>query len=108
MGTRPRTKPQHLPRKLLAVRRYLGLSQSEMSARLGFQVSAARISEYEHGVREPTLLVLLPYARAARVSVAVLIDDKRELPERFKESLPVPHRLPRLWRRKGASDKGDR
>ena len=86
MGKRPRTKPQHLPRKLLAVRLYLGLSQSEMNARLGFQVSTARISEYEHGVREPPLNLLLAYARAARVNVELLIDDRKELPERFKQN----------------------
>ncbi len=86
MGTRPRTKPEHLPRKLLTVRLYLGLSQSEMNARLGFQGSNARISEYEHGVREPPLNLLLAYARAARVNVELLIDDQKELPARVKQS----------------------
>lgn len=32
------------------------------------------MSEYEYGVREPTLLVLLAYARASRVRVELLID----------------------------------
>jgi len=86
MGTKPRHKPELLAEKLLAVRKGLGLSQSQMLVRLNVKVSAARISEWEHGTREPTLLAVLAYARAARVSVEVLIDDKRELPKRFKGS----------------------
>jgi transcriptional regulator with XRE-family HTH domain len=34
-----------------------------------------RISEYERGIREPNLIVLLQYARAARISTDELIDD---------------------------------
>lgn len=77
----PRTRPQHLAAKLLAVRMTLGLSQSEMVQRLNFQTSGARLSEYETGKREPNLLVLLAYAKAARVRVEVLIDDKLSLPK---------------------------
>ena len=43
---------------------------------LGSQMTTARISEYEAGVREPNLLVLLAYARAGDVSVERLIDDE--------------------------------
>jgi len=38
------------------------------------------ISAYERGLREPDLLVLLRYAKVARVSTDVLIDDTRNLP----------------------------
>jgi transcriptional regulator with XRE-family HTH domain len=38
------------------------------------------ISRYESGQREPSLLVLLEYARLARVSTDVLIDDRLKLP----------------------------
>lgn len=37
------------------------------------------ISRYEREEREPTLFVLLAYARLARVSVETLIDDKLSL-----------------------------
>ena len=76
---KPRPKPKHLAAKLLAIRQALGLSQSEMVARLEFKVSTARISEYEHGTREPNLIVLLTYSRAGRVKVENLIDDDLDL-----------------------------
>ena len=84
MGTKPRPKPQHLAEKLLAIRRELEASQSEMSALLGYYITPSRVSEYEHGTREPSLMVLLEYARLGRVTVELLIDDKKELPQRFK------------------------
>lgn len=40
-------------------------------------------SHYELGRREPTLPIILEYARAANVFVDVLIDDSLELPERL-------------------------
>ena len=79
MGQRPRSKPKYLAAKLLAVRQALGLSQSELIARLGFNLSNARVSEYESGTREPNLITLLRYARLAKISVDVLIDDEVEL-----------------------------
>ena len=82
MGKRPRMRPARLPAKLLQIRETLGLSQSEMIKRLGFdaEMVAARISEFELGKNEPPLPVLLAYARAAGVSTDVLIDDDLELP----------------------------
>ena len=48
-----------------------------MAKELGFKsVYPAYISQYEHGRREPPLLVLLKYARLAGISTDVLIDDK--------------------------------
>ena len=79
MGTRPRPKPERLAAKLLAIRKQLGLSQSQFSRRLDLDKSNARISEWESGIREPDLLVLLSYARAAKVCTCVLIDDNAEL-----------------------------
>lgn len=78
-----RSKPDHLAPKLLAIRQALGLSQSEMVQQLEFQTSGARISEYETGKREPNLLVLLSYARVAKIRVELLIDDNLSLPDRF-------------------------
>ena len=82
MGKRPRMRPARLPAKLLQIRETLGLSQSEMVKRLGFdaEMVAARVSEFELGKNEPPLPVLLAYARAAGVSTDVLIDDDLELP----------------------------
>ena len=80
-----RERPERLPEKLRAVREGLGLSQSEMLKRLKAEDRMAyhRISEFESGKGEPSLIVLLEYARAAGVSVEVLIDDKLNLPAKL-------------------------
>jgi hypothetical protein len=41
------------------------------------------ISGYERGVREPPLLIILKYARIARVCVDTLIDDDINLPAKL-------------------------
>lgn len=86
MGQRARQKPKRLAEKLLAVRHKLGLSQSQLARLLEFDKGTARISEYEHGIREPDLLTLLSYAKLTRMPLEVLVDDKRELifPKRWK------------------------
>ena len=82
MGSKSRNRPKNLARKLLQIRNTLGLSQSQMLRRLGAESSsAARISEYESGVREPSLWMLLAYGRVARVHVEALIDDEAALPD---------------------------
>jgi transcriptional regulator with XRE-family HTH domain len=86
MGHKRRFQPKYLPAKLLAIRKALGKSQTEMVKVLEFKVTSARISEYEHGRREPNLIVLLTYARAAKVRVELLIDDSLSLPDRFQVS----------------------
>jgi transcriptional regulator with XRE-family HTH domain len=43
------------------------------------KISIARISEYEHGTREPNLLVLLAYARLAEIPLEYIIDDDLDL-----------------------------
>ena len=85
MGTKPRYRPKNLGRKLFQIREALGLSQSEMLRRLGAEelFSTARISEYESGIREPSLWVLLAYGRVARVHLEILIDDEATLPEKI-------------------------
>ena len=70
-----RLKPKHLPAKLRAVRKHLGLSQSQLASRLSFDVENGRISDYELGKRQPNILILLDYARLARIHVDALIDD---------------------------------
>jgi transcriptional regulator with XRE-family HTH domain len=67
--------------KLLRIREALGVSQAEMVKRLDFpRIHPAHISGYERGEREPPLPVLLRYARLAKVSTDVLIDDELDLP----------------------------
>lgn len=77
-----RTKPARLAGKLKQIRQELSLSQNELLDRLGFgdQLFRSNISQYERGDRVPSPLVLLEYARLAKVDLAVLIDDKLELP----------------------------
>jgi transcriptional regulator with XRE-family HTH domain len=79
VGQRPRPRPEHLPAKLLKIRYKLGMSQDTLAKALAVKVTSHRISEYETGAKEPNLLVLLRYARLAKVSVDVLIDDEAEL-----------------------------
>ena len=85
MGAKSQHRPKNLARKLVQIRNALGLSQSEMLRRLGAQhsFSAARISEYETGAREPSLWMLLNYGRVARVHVESLIDDAATLPDKL-------------------------
>ena len=85
MGKRARVRQERLAEKLLRIRLALGLSQSEMLRRLGFEdaLDYKRISEYELGKNEPPLAVLLAYARAVNVSTDVLIDDELDLPAKL-------------------------
>jgi transcriptional regulator with XRE-family HTH domain len=82
------TSPQKLANKLLQIREFLDLSQTEMLKKLGFdqRLYRSNISQYERGDREPPLLVLLSYAKAAGITVEILIDDEAELPFRLKAS----------------------
>src|SRR5947199_6037357 len=92
MGRRsPRPRPRKLAAKLYAVRTRLDLSQERMAealTRKDSPVHAGNVSRFERGEREPSLLVILRYARLAGVSVETLIDDEMDLPE----VLPVPRR----------------
>ena len=85
MGKKARMKQERLAEKLLQIRQALGLSQSDMLRRLGFedQIDYKRISEYELGRNEPPLAVLLKYARVAGICMDVLIDDELDLPARL-------------------------
>lgn len=85
MGVKARQRPERLAEKLLQIRVALGLSQSELLRRLGLEetISYKKISDYERGQREPSLIILLQYARAAGVSTDVLIDDRLDLPAKL-------------------------
>jgi transcriptional regulator with XRE-family HTH domain len=75
-------KSRRLPKKLLGIRKALGLSQNGMVDRFGLRdyINRQNISAYENGELEPPLPVLLLYAKAAGVCTDVLIDDKKHLP----------------------------
>ena len=85
MGSAARSKPARLAEKLLQIRTALGLSQNELINHLGLADELIRenISSFELGKREPSLLVILEYARAANLSVEALIDDALNLPDRL-------------------------
>lgn len=85
MGTRQRSRPRELPEKLREIRSRLEIGQAEMALRLRRveeNVYPGMVSRYEHGKLEPSLIVLLEYARLGGVSTDVLIDDKLRLPKR--------------------------
>jgi transcriptional regulator with XRE-family HTH domain len=90
MGSRRRPQPLRLPSKLLRIRESLDLSQEQMAKRLETErspVYPTHISEFERGLREPSLLVLLQYARLVGVSTDVLIDDALDLPSKLRSIL---------------------
>lgn len=62
------------------------LSQSKIAERLGSHVSFHRISEFEHGVREPDLMTLLRYSEIAGIHLASIINDRVDL-EQFQDEL---------------------
>ena len=84
MGRSQRPRPIRLAAKLLHIRRSLGLSQRQMMEHLDSRQSllhAGHISQFEQDKREPSLPLLLRYARAAGVSLEVVVDDDLDLPE---------------------------
>lgn len=92
-----RRKPV-LARKLCQIRMAMGLSQNEMIRTMNMEDSLLReeVSDFERNKRIPSLEVVLAYARAAGVSVEVLIDDDLKLsvkvPVRTKETTGLKSR----------------
>jgi len=86
MGRASREKPARLGEKLVQIRETFGLSQNGVIRRLGLEgvISRNNLSSYENGRREPSLLVLLKYARAVGVPMDVLVDDKLDLPKKMR------------------------
>jgi transcriptional regulator with XRE-family HTH domain len=50
-----------------------------MAKLLNLRRAYTAVSAYERGIREPDLLVLLRYAKLAKVSTDVLVDDSKDL-----------------------------
>ena len=76
-----RPRPKYLAKKLLQIRRSLGVSQGELVRQLGVQalIEHTTISKYELNTNEPPLAILLAYARIAGIPVEQIIDDQIEL-----------------------------
>ena len=87
MGTFARQRPQRLAEKLLAIRQAFGDSQNSLLRRIGLaeELTQSDISAFERGAREPSLLVLLQYARLAQVWIDVLVDDELDLPKNLQD-----------------------
>jgi transcriptional regulator with XRE-family HTH domain len=94
MARGAREKPRRLAEKLLHIRTSLGISQSEMLRRLGAddRMDYSRISEFESGKGEPSLPLLLQYARVAGVSMESLADDNMDLPDNLLGKAKHSHR----------------
>jgi len=80
-----RQKPERLAEKLKQIRLTLGLSQSQMLKRLGLEevMPYTKLSHYELGRRQPSLIELVRYADTAGVSTDVLIRDELDLPAKL-------------------------
>lgn len=76
---RRKFKIEHLPAKLRAIRKHLGFSQSQIARQLAFEPQYSRVSEYERGRRQPSLPVLLSYARLGGIHIDDLVDDRIEI-----------------------------
>jgi transcriptional regulator with XRE-family HTH domain len=86
MGRSRRRQPARLAKKLEEIRTRLDLSQTQMVKRLGDDGERLRpghVSEFESGAREPSLLILMQYARIAGVPMEALVDDELDLPEKL-------------------------
>ena len=82
MGRSQRVRPARLAEKLLQIRTMLDLTQEQMIKRLNYKASPLHpqnISGFETGEREPSLLVILAYAKCVGISTDVLIDDELDL-----------------------------
>lgn len=80
MGTKKRLYPRRTAKKLKQIRERLGLSQGEIANSLGVE-NRAQISAYENGKRDAPIVVLLRYARLAKVPLETIVDDQLSLPE---------------------------
>ncbi|HKS26348.1 MAG TPA: helix-turn-helix transcriptional regulator [Pyrinomonadaceae bacterium] len=80
-----RRRPKRLAEKLLQIRLSLELSQTELYRRLDVEdeIPYTRISDFELDKAEPTLMILLQYARVAGICIDVLANDELDLPAKL-------------------------
>jgi len=81
MGRSRRNKPLKLNEKLLAIRKRLNMSQTQMARALELKVHYSAVSSFELGTREPDLIIVLRYSRLAGVPMEIIVDDQLSLPE---------------------------
>lgn len=78
-----------LAKKLLSIRLWKGMSQSEILREV-FPDAAANlrstVSQWERTCREPSRQTLIRYARLARISLEELLIDDRSLPAHIIEA----------------------
>lgn len=77
-----RAMPKKLGKKLRQIREGLGMSQRQIVETLNYKATplrASQISQYESGQREPTMMLVLAYARLAKVPMECLVDDKMKI-----------------------------
>jgi len=77
-----RAMPKKLGKKMKQIREGLGMSQREIVKALNYKdtpLRASQISQYENGNREPTMMLVLAYARLAGLPMECLVDDKMKL-----------------------------
>lgn len=78
MGT-PRVRPDKLGKKLATIRKGFEYSLSQMAASLSdgrVKIRRQDVSRFEKGEREPSLIILLRYARSVKTTIDVLVDDE--------------------------------
>jgi transcriptional regulator with XRE-family HTH domain len=82
VGQNKRRIPAKQGRKLKAIREHLGLTQEQLINRLdcpSIPLHTGTITYYEKNIRDPSSIVLLQYARLAKVPMETLVDDKLDL-----------------------------
>ncbi|HEY6327953.1 MAG TPA: helix-turn-helix transcriptional regulator [Blastocatellia bacterium] len=94
MGKSRRQRPVRLGAKLKEARLKLALTQIKVAERLRVvrpTIQGGHVAEYEGGRREPSLIVLLEYARMAGIPVDFFLDDELDLPAK------LPARMRKGW-----------
>ena len=88
MGTKRRTQPKRLKRKLKTIRVKVEVSQQRMADLLRDYapneiIAPGHISDFELGKREPNLIVLLAYSKLSNIPLNNIVDDELDLPEKL-------------------------
>jgi transcriptional regulator with XRE-family HTH domain len=84
MGSAGRMKPKKLGQKLKAIRNQFDYSFTQMAEQLSDKkvtILRTDVSRYEKGIREPSLIILLRYARLVGITLDVLADDEIKFPK---------------------------
>ena len=81
---RQKLRAQRLGAKLLLIRQRQGLTQGALLPLVNPPekngANRARVSQYEKGLREPSVIEMLNYAELAGVALEILLDDRLDLP----------------------------